>query len=352
MKKKMRVTGGMFQGIAAAALGIALLTGCGGAETAAPAGTAASVDTAAAGGEADTATEAAGTSADTAAGTETSAGAERQAGVSGSADGSRSKALEGVERKGRLKKIIENGYITMATEPYFAPYEFIDSSRQGDAQYVGADIEFGKYIADALGVELRVVPLEFSAVLSSVPDGKYDIAISGLAYTPERAEAMELSDGYYFSDDNKGYSLLIQEKDKDSIKTPEDLKGKTIVYQSGSLQEALSKEQVDEAACKEVKRTSSSNDAYLTVQEGKADAAVVSVESAGLYAAANPGLYIVEDFRFDFPKELDGTRVGTQKGEKELMAVINSCIAELRESGQMDRWIEEYEEYAKTLGLE
>lgn len=352
MKKRTGVTVRLSRGMAAAALGIALLTGCGGTGTAAPASKAASADT-----TEGTATAGAETSADTAAAnteidTGTTATGQSAEGASSSADGSQSKALEGVKIEGRLKKILENGYITMATEPYFAPYEFIDSSKQGDAQYVGADIELGKYIANVLGVELRVVSLEFSAVLSSVPDGKYDIAISGLAYTPERAEAMELSDGYYFSDDSKGYSLLIQEKDKDNIKTPEDLKGKTIVYQSGSLQEAISKEQVDEAACKEVKRTSSSNDAYLTVQEGKADAAVVSVESAGLYAAANPGLYIVEDFRFNFPKELDGTRVGTQKGEKALMAVINTCIAEVRESGQMDLWMEEYREYAKSLGLE
>ena len=262
-----------------------------------------------------------------------------------------SKALEGVEISGRLKEIIDRGYITMATEPYFAPYEFIDSSKEGDEMYVGADINLGQYIADALGVELKVVPLEFSAVLSSVPDGKYDVAISALAYTPERAEAMELSKGYYFSDDSKGYSLLIREEDKENIKTPEDLKDKILVYQSGSLQEALSKEQVDESACKEIKRTSSSNDAYLMVQEGKADAALVSVESASLYAAANPGLYVIEDYRFTSSKEYDGARIGTQKGETQLMQAINNCIDEVTAQGKMEEWMESSREYAKSLGI-
>ena len=35
-------------------------------------------------------------------------------------------------------------------------------------------------------------------------EGKYDLAISALAYTPERAEAMNLSNGYYF-DDEEGW---------------------------------------------------------------------------------------------------------------------------------------------------
>ena len=95
----------------------------------------------------------------------------------------------------RLEEILQRGYMEVATEPYFAPQEFIDSSKEGDEQYVGCDIELAKYIADKLGVELRIVPLEFAAVLSSVTEGKYDMAISALAYTPERAEAMNLSDG-------------------------------------------------------------------------------------------------------------------------------------------------------------
>ena len=90
----------------------------------------------------------------------------------------------GAEASNRLEKIKERGYIEVATEPYFAPNEFIDSTKTGDEQYVGADIEMAKYIADKLGVELKIVPLEFAAVLSSITEGKYDLAISALAYTP------------------------------------------------------------------------------------------------------------------------------------------------------------------------
>lgn len=46
-------------------------------------------------------------------------------------------------------------------------------------------------IADKLGVELKIVPLEFAAVLSSVTEGKYDLAISALAYTPRAGRSYE-----------------------------------------------------------------------------------------------------------------------------------------------------------------
>ena len=80
----------------------------------------------------------------------------------------------------RLEQIQARGYIEVATEPYFAPCEFIDPAKEGDEKYVGADIELAELIAETLGVECRIVPLEFTAVLSSVTEGKYDMAISAV----------------------------------------------------------------------------------------------------------------------------------------------------------------------------
>ncbi len=38
----------------------------------------------------------------------------------------------------RLEEIKARGYLEVATEPYFAPNEFIDPSKEGDDRYVGA----------------------------------------------------------------------------------------------------------------------------------------------------------------------------------------------------------------------
>ena len=56
------------------------------------------------------------------------------------------------------------------------------------------DIEVARYIADKIGVDLKITALDFTAVLAGVADGKYDFAISAIAYAPSRAEAMRLSD--------------------------------------------------------------------------------------------------------------------------------------------------------------
>lgn len=257
-------------------------------------------------------------------------------------------AKEDTKANNRLEAILERGYLEVATEPYFAPNEFIDTSKTGDEQYVGSDIELAKYIAQELGVELRIVPLEFGAVLSSVTEGKYDMAISALAYTPERAEAMELSKGYYF-DETKGYGLLVREEDVDRYPDVASLAEAVVVAQSGSLQEAFVNDQIPNY--KEMKRVSATTDGFLMVQEGKADAAATAISTAELYAQANPGVTIANQFRFVEDKETQGTRIGMPKGEKELLDKVNAIIDELVESGQYAEWYTEYSEYAKQLGV-
>ena len=251
----------------------------------------------------------------------------------------------------RLDQIKAAGKMTVATEPYFAPQEFIDPSKEGQEQYVGADIEFAHLIADKIGVEVEIVPLEFTAVVPSVSEGKYDIAISALAWTPERAEALELSKGYYFSKTTTGYGLLIRTEMADQIKNAEDCADYVVITQSGSLQEAMVNDQIP--AYKEFNRVSSMQDAFLAVQEGKADAAAVSIPNAQLYIDNNPecGMMIVPDFKFDMNEEYLGTRCGVQKGDTEFMDLVNEVIDEMLESGVYEKWYDEYSVYAGTLGI-
>ena len=256
---------------------------------------------------------------------------------------------DAAEPANRLEAIKARGYIEMATEPYFAPYEFIDSSKSGDEQYQGLDIELGKYIAEKLGVELRIVPLEFSAVLASITEGKYDFAASALAYSPDRAENMNMSKGYRFSDEVASYGFLVREDMADSIKVADDTAELVLVTQSGSVQEGFVNDQISKY--KDFKLVTSMTDGFLMVAEGKADACACDVNNGQLYADANGGLAIAP-FRFVVDESTQGTRVGIPKGEEELTEFINQCIDELRAEGTIDKWYDEYSDYARTLGVE
>lgn len=252
-------------------------------------------------------------------------------------------------KKDRLAEIKERGYIEFTTEPYWAPNEFIDPSKSGDDKYIGVDIELAKVIADRIGVELKIIPLEFSAVLTSITEGKYDMAISAIAWSPLRQEAMNLSNGYEFDEDT-GYGFLVRIGDEDKYNSPESLKDAVVVTQSGSVQEGIYRQYVKE--CKELKMVGSMTDAYLAVSEGKADVCITAISSGQLYAEANGGLTTC-DFEFDVDKQMKSTVVALPlEGTDSLMEIVNEVIGELEAAGQFQAWSDYYKEYAKTLGLE
>lgn len=253
------------------------------------------------------------------------------------------------EGNDRLAQIKEKGYIELCTEPYFAPFEYVDPTKTGDEQYQGMDMEVAKYIADKLGVDLKITALDFTAVLAGVADGKYDFAISAIAYSPERAEAMRLSDVYYAT--NTGYGFIVRSEDVGKYTDIDSLKDAVVITQSGSVQEALYNQYVN-GACKEFKLVANMTDGYLAVSEGKADVCICSTASASLYAQANGGLAI-PDFRFDVDPNMNGVCVAMPtEGTESLAELINQCIAELNESGKPEEWYSQYESAAAELGIE
>ena len=253
------------------------------------------------------------------------------------------------EGNDRLAQIKAKGYIELCTEPYFAPFEYVDPTKTGDDQYQGMDLEVAEYIADKIGVDLKITALGFTAVLAGVADGKYDFAISAIAYSPERAEAMRLSDVYYAT--NTGYGFIVRSEDVGKYTDIDSLKDAVVITQSGSVQEALYNQYVN-GACKEFKLVANMTDGYLAVSEGKADVCICSTASASLYAQANGGLDI-PDFRFEVDPNMNGVCVAMPtEGTESLAELINQCIAELNESGKPEEWYSQYESAAAELGIE
>ena len=244
----------------------------------------------------------------------------------------------------RLDKILAEGKITNVCEPYFAPYEFIDNTKSGQDQFRGADMELARYIAKDLGVELEIVPLEWSAVLTGVTEGKYDMACAGLGYTEERAKTMNLSDIYQ---QGSKQGLLIRAEDADKYKTFDDFKGKKVGFQSGTIQETLATQQLPES---EFVTYDLINNAVLALDAGKVDAVSVAIPNGEMFAKSNPKLAVFEGQYFERGK--NGNCIGLPKGETALRDRINAIIAEVTEKGLYQQWLDEAVTEAKALGLD
>ncbi len=120
---------------------------------------------------------------------------------------------------------VTDGKLTVATSPDFAPYEFYSIDEDGNPTLSGFDMDLAQYIADKMGLELEVVPMDFDGVLSELSQKNVDLGMAGLSPDPARADAMEFSDLYY-----KGGQSFVTVKDKaDQFKTLEDANNKIIL---------------------------------------------------------------------------------------------------------------------------
>ena len=251
---------------------------------------------------------------------------------------------------GVLARIRERGVLRVSTELYYAPQEFIDPALDGQDAYAGADMELARLIAEKMGVELQIVPMEFTQVLPALSENQCDLTISALSFTPSRASSYALSKGYYFPDTTASTAFVIREEDKDNITSLEDLADKTIIAQSSSLQEAMASKNI--VNYREFRRVSSVQAVYEAVRKGRADAGIVDMETASNYIRNNKdaGLMLAENLYFTLAEQYLGHRIAAKKGELQLIYFVNGVIDEVLADGRYMKWIEEAQIRAAEIG--
>ena len=232
---------------------------------------------------------------------------------------------------------VTEGKLTVATSPDFAPYEFYAIDERGNAQLAGFDMALAQYIADYLGLELEVVPMDFDGVLAEVTAGNVDLGMAGLSPDPDRMEAMDFSDIYY----QGGQSLVVVQENKDKWASLEELNDPslTIGAQLGSIQYDLAEENTPDA---DIAQLAKVTDFVSELLGGKLDAGYIETVVAESYAKNYPDLYIA----FDVPYEVEGSAVGVVKGNEALLAGVNEAIAAALADGSMDDFVVQANEQA------
>lgn len=229
------------------------------------------------------------------------------------------------------------GKLTVATSPDFAPYEFYAIDESGNANLAGFDMALAQYIADYLGLELEVIPMDFDGVLAEVTAGNVDLGMAGLSPDPERMEAMAFSDIYYMG----GQSLVVHKDNKDKWASIEEMNDAsvTIGAQLASIQYDLAVENTPDA---DIVQLAKVTDVVSELLGGKLDAGYIETVVAESYAKNYPDLYIA----FDVPYEVEGSAIGVVKGNEGLLAGVNKAIAAALADGSMDDFVAQANEQA------
>lgn len=236
-----------------------------------------------------------------------------------------------------LLKTINEGKLTMATSPDFAPYEFYAIGEDGKPTLAGFDIALAKYIADFIGLELDIVPMDFDGTLMELAAKKADIGMAGYSPDPDREDAMSFSNIYYTG----GQSFVCHKNNADKFTTLAD--ANKAEYQVGaqiaSIQAELAKQNTPDADIIELSKVT---DIIAEVLTGSLDGAYIETVVAETYAKNYPDLCVV----LDVPYDQEGSVVGVNKDNAVLLAAVNLAIKAAIEDGSMAQFVADANELA------
>ena len=229
------------------------------------------------------------------------------------------------------------GKLTVATSPDFAPYEFYALDENGEPTLAGFDMALAQYIADYMGLELEVVPMDFDGTISELGAKKVDLAMAGYSPDPDRENAMDFSDIYYtggqsFVTSTANQGLFTELADANNAEYQ-------IGAQIGSIQYDLALENTPDA---DIVQLSKVTDIVAEVINGKLHGAFVETVVAETYAKNYPDLVVL----FEVPYDAEGSVVGVSKGNETLLNAVNEAIAQALADGSMAQFVAEANELA------
>lgn len=222
------------------------------------------------------------------------------------------------------------GYLTMATNAAFPPYEYVEGG-----EIVGIDAEIAGAIAEKLGLQLQIDDMEFDAITTSVKSGKADIGLAGMTVTPERQEEVNFTASYA-----TGVQVVIVTEDS-AITSVDDLFAEgashVIGVQRNTTGDIYTTGDIEDAGLGTIDRYSKGADAVQALKTGKVDCVVIDNEPAKAFVDAVEGLkileteYITEDYA-----------AAMSKDNTTLYEAVNAALEELIADGTVQSIIDKY----------
>jgi len=160
----------------------------------------------------------------------------------------------------------------------FAPHAFPSLS----GGYEGFNIDLGNDIARRLHRKIIIDAAQFSGLIPALQAGTYDFLIAPTTVTKERADNMLFTEGYL----NTDFQFLIK-KGSPKVTRLEDLKGKTVSVNKGSVYDSWARELEGKIGWK-VESFGTQTDAVQAVLAGRADANVAGNTVIAWAAKNNP----------------------------------------------------------------
>lgn len=208
--------------------------------------------------------------------------------------------------------------LRVGSDVAYPPFEYVDEET---GEYVGFDMDLIREIGARMGVEVEIINAAWDGIILGLNSGHYDVIISAMTITNERARAVDFSDPYFATG-----QVIVVRADDDRIQEPADLAGKVVAVQLGTTGH-FAAEGIPGIAS--IDHYPTTPEAFLALKTGRADAVVVDELVAIEEERSNPGeLKVV-----GAPFTVEYYGIAMRKGRPDLLRAINRALAQVRADG-------------------
>ena len=214
--------------------------------------------------------------------------------------------------------------IRIATEAAYPPFAY----KTSDGELAGFDIDFIHAICKQMQAECVIVEQNWDGLLPGLQGRKYDAVIASMSITEQRRKVVDFTNRYY-----RDPSRFIARKGSGLTDTATGLAGKSVGVLTGTThQEYIEKNFPDT----ELKLYPTQEDVYLDLIAGRLDAAVangIATEFGFLQSAEGKDFEFFGHSHYDPAIHGEGTGIAVRKQDRELTAMFNVAIIEMRANG-------------------
>ena len=233
---------------------------------------------------------------------------------------------------GKVAKILDRGTILFGTTGDYRPLSFCEP----DGTYWGFGIEVAKEIAKRIGVGVEFKKTSWPTLTADVLTEPqiFDLAIGGITITDTRRETMLMSDGYL----DNGKTILCRASEADRYKSLADIDKPevTVMVNPGGLNEKFANENLTHANIVVYQKN---EEIPTLVAEGEADVMITEITEAPYYVQTDTRLAAP---LLNAPFTHGEIGVLMQKGQEDLLQMVNSVIFQMKSDGSLRKLHEKY----------